>query len=131
MAKYNTPADFKYARTDEWLKIDGGEAAVGITDYAQDALSDIVYVELPAVGDTFKAGERFATVESVKAASDVNLPVGGTVTAVNKDLEDAPEKINQDPYGAAWLVRIKPANPVEAEHLLDAAAYEQYCDERH
>jgi glycine cleavage system H protein len=130
LAKYNTPADLKYARTDEWLKTENDEAVVGITDYAQDALSDIVYVELPAVGDTFKAGERFGTVESVKAASDVNLPIGGTITAINKELENAPEKINQDPYGAAWLVRIKPANPVEADHLLDAAAYEQYCNER-
>jgi glycine cleavage system H protein len=130
MAKSNTPADLKYAKTDEWVKIDGNEAVIGITDYAQNALSDVVYVELPLVGDTFKAGERFGTVESVKAASDVNAPIGGTVTAVNKDIENTPETINKDPYGAGWFIRIKPANLVELDSLLDAAAYEQYSEER-
>jgi glycine cleavage system H protein len=130
MAKSNTPADLKYAKTDEWVKIDGNEAVFGITDYAQNALSDVVYVELPLVGDTFKAGERFGTVESVKAASDVNAPIGGTVTAVNKDIENTPETINKDPYGAGWFIRIKPTNLVELDSLMDAAAYGQYSDER-
>ncbi len=101
-----------------------------MTDYAQNALSDIVFVELPQVGDSFKAGERFGTVESVKAASDVNVPIGGTVVAVNSTLENAPETVNQDPYGAAWFIRIKPSNVGELDGLLDAADYGKYCDER-
>jgi glycine cleavage system H protein len=125
----NIPADLKYTRTDEWIKLDGGEALIGVTDYAQNALSDVVYVELPEVGASFKAGENFGTVESVKAASDMHMPIGGTVTAVNKDLESAPEKVNQQPY-EAWFIRIKPTNIAELDSLLDAAAYGKYCDER-
>jgi glycine cleavage system H protein len=130
MASSNIPADLKYTRTDEWIKLDGGEAIIGVTDYAQNALSDIVYVELPQVGDSFKAGDSFGTVESVKAASDMHMPVGGTVTAINTGLEDAPEKVNQSPYGDGWFVRIRPGNPGELDSLMDAAAYEKYCDER-
>ncbi len=130
MAELHIPADLRYTRTDEWVKLDGDEAVVGVTDYAQNALSDLVYVELPQVGDTFKAGERFGTVESVKAASDVSLPIGGTVVAVNNALEGAPEKVNQEPYGAGWFIRIKPASTAEMETLLDATAYEAYCTER-
>src|SRR5574342_315595 len=106
MASSNIPGDLKYTRSDEWIKMDGGEAVVGVTDYAQNALSDIVYVELPQVGDTFKAGDSFGTVESVKAASDMHMPISGTVTAVNDELENTPEKVNQAPYGNGWFIRI-------------------------
>src|SRR6185369_11604002 len=115
MAKINIPGDLKYTKSDEWIKLENGEAAVGVSDYAQDALSDIVFVELPEVGDTFKKGERFGTVESVKAASDLLMPVGGTVTAINKELEDTPENVNKDPYGMGWFVKIKPADAHEAD----------------
>jgi glycine cleavage system H protein len=130
MASSNIPGELKYTRTDEWVKMDGGEAIVGVTDYAQNALSDIVFVELPQVGDSFKAGDSFGTVESVKAASDMHMPVSGTVTAVNNELENTPEKVNQAPYGDGWFVRIKPSNPGEMDSLLDAAAYGKYCEER-
>ncbi len=130
MADLKFPTDLKYTRTDEWVRIEGGEAVIGLTDYAQNALSDIVFVELPGVGDSLKAGARFGTVESVKAASDVNAPISGSVTAANKDLENTPEQVNADPFGAAWLIRIKPANLAELDALMDAAAYKAYCDER-
>jgi glycine cleavage system H protein len=130
MASSNIPADLKYTRTDEWIRMDSSEATIGVTDYAQDALSDVVYVELPQVGESYKAGEAFGTVESVKAASDMHMPIGGTVTAVNSELENAPEKVNQSPYGDGWFIRIKPNNPGELDSLLDAAAYGKYCEER-
>jgi glycine cleavage system H protein len=130
MSDWKILADLKYARSDEWIKVEGSEAVVGVSDYAQQALSDIVFVELPAVGATFAAGERFGTIESVKAASDLNMPVGGTVIAVNSSLEDAPERVNDDPYSAAWLIRIKPSNPGELGSLMDAGAYKKYCEER-
>ncbi len=130
MASTNIPADLKYTNTDEWVKLDGGEAIVGITDYAQNALSDLVYIELPQVGDTFKAGSHLATVESVKAASDVNMPVSGTIVAINSALESAPEQANQEPYGKGWFVRVKPSNLAEMDSLLDAAAYGKFCAER-
>ena len=130
MAKFNFPGDLKYTSSDEWLKLENGEGTIGVSDYAQDALSDIVYVELPQVGDTFQKGERFGTVESVKAASDLNMPIAGTITAVNKALEDSPENVNKDPYGAGWFVKIKANDTKEAANLLDSAAYEKYCNER-
>ena len=130
MSKWNIPADLKYARSDEWVRIEGDEAVIGISDYAQDALSDIVFVELPAVGDSLEASKRFGTLERVKAASDLNAPIDGTVTAINNALEDAPERVNSDPYGGAWMVRIKPANLSQLDGLMDAAAYEAYCEER-
>ncbi len=130
MSKWNIPADLKYARSDEWIRVEGDEAVIGISDYAQDALSDIVFVELPAVGDQIVAGKQFGTIESVKAASDLNAPVDGTVTAINNALEDAPERVNSDPYGGAWMVRIRPSNLSQLDALMDAAAYEAYCEER-
>ncbi len=130
MATTNIPADLKYTNTDEWVKLDGGEAIVGITDYAQNALSDLVYIELPQVGDTFDAGSHLATVEIVTAASDVNMPISGTVTAVNSALETTPEQVNQEPYGKGWFVRVKPSNLAELDTLMDAAAYEKLCAER-
>jgi glycine cleavage system H protein len=126
----NVPTDLKYTKSDEWVRIEGNIATVGLTDYAQTQLSDIVFVELPAVGATFNKGEAFGAVESVKAASDVYLPVGGEVTAVNDDLGNSPELVNSDPYGKAWLVKVKIADAGGLDDLMDAVAYEKYCDER-
>jgi glycine cleavage system H protein len=114
----------RYAESHEWARQDGAEIVVGITDYAQESLSDIVYVELPEVGDTLEQGDSFGVVESVKAASDVYAPVGGEVIAVNRELEDSPELVNQDPYGEGWLIRLAPAAPSELDNLMDGDAYE-------
>lgn len=130
MGKWNTPADLKYAQTDEWVRIEGDTATIGISDYAQDSLNDIVFVELPEVGAKLAKGEPFGVVESVKAASDLNAPVSGTVTAVNNDLEDQPELINSDPYGKAWIIKIKVDNASEADSLMDSVAYNTYCETR-
>jgi len=130
MGEWKTLPGAKYTKSDEWVKADGDEALVGLTDYAQDQLSDLVYVELPAVGDTFDQGDVFGVVESVKAAADVNMPVGGEVLAVNGDLEDAPEVINGDPYTGGWIIRIKLADASELDGLMDEQAYTAYCDER-
>ncbi len=130
MGKWNTPDDLKYARTDEWLRLENGEGTLGVSDYAQDALNDVVFVELPEVGATFSKGQPFGVVESVKAASDLNMPVSGTITAVNKDVEDTPELINTDPYGRAWLIKFTVDDPAEADGLMDAAAYAEYCESR-
>lgn len=118
------PATLRYAKSHEWLKLEGdGTATVGITDYAQSSLGDITYVQLPKVGAVFKAGETFGVVESVKAASDLYAPVAGTVIAVNAALDGAPESLNTAPYDVAWMLKLKLANPADAEALLDAAAY--------
>lgn len=126
----NIPDNLLYSEEDEWVRVEGDEAVLGITDYAQDELSDIVYVELPDEGQTFQAGDSFGVVESVKAASDLYMPISGEVVAVNGDLPDAPETVNSDPYGQGWMVRIKITDPAELEVLLDPAAYSAYCDER-
>jgi len=118
----------RYTQDHEWIRVEGDEGVVGITDYAQEQLSDVVYVGLPEVGDTFEQGEVFATVESVKAASDIYLPVGGKILEVNKELEDSPELVNQDPFGAAWLVRIAIADLSELDSLMDAEAYRSYVE---
>jgi len=115
----------RYLKTHEWARIEGDEIVCGISDHAQAAMNDLVYVELPQVGATYKAGEVFGVVESVKAASDVYMPVSGTITAVNSRLESAPETINKDPYQAGWMIRIKPDNLADLDNLMDAAAYEQ------
>lgn len=118
------PATLRYAKSHEWLKLEGdGTATVGITDYAQSSLGDITYVQLPKVGAVLKAGETFGVVESVKAASDLYAPVAGTVIAVNTALDGAPESLNTAPYDAAWMLKLKLANPADADALLDAAAY--------
>jgi glycine cleavage system H protein len=122
--------DLRYAKTDEWLRVEGDEGVVGISDYAQDALSDIVYVELPNVGDTFEAGAAFGVVESVKAASDLLLPVAGEVIATNDAVVDSPEMLNSDPFGEGWLVRIRLSDPAQVESLMDAAAYGTYLEGR-
>lgn len=119
----NIPADLKYTESHEWVRVEAdGTLTVGITEYAQDALGDIVFVELPQVGKTFTAGDDAAVVESVKAASDIYAPVSGTVTAVNQAVADAPDSINSDAYGS-WMFKLKPADPAAVNGLLDAAAY--------
>jgi len=127
MANYNTPQALLYAKSHEWLQVDGDTATVGISDYAQHALGDIVFVELPDVGASFGAGDVFGVVESVKAASDIYLPVAGEVTAINEALLDTPETVNSAPYESGWLIKIKLAG--EPAGLLDAAAYEQLVEE--
>jgi glycine cleavage system H protein len=126
----NIPDGLLYTKDDEWVRVEGDEAVIGLTDYAQDALSDIVYVELPDAGEFFDSGEAFAVVESVKAAADMYMPVGGEVVESNEALLDTPEILNSDPYGEGWMMRIKIADPSEIESLLDPAAYGEYCDER-
>lgn len=127
---FNVPTELLYTNDDEWLRRAGDEAIVGITDYAQDALSDIVYVELPSVGDSFTQGASFGTIESVKAASDMLMPISAEILAVNDALADTPELLNSDPFGEAWLVRIKIIDETELDGLMDAAAYEAYLTSR-
>lgn len=129
MAGWKTLPDLKYAKTDEWIKLEGTVATLGLSDYAQDALNDLVFVELPKVGSAVTAGEAFGTVESVKAASEVVSPVSGTIKAVNTALESTPEKINSDPYGS-WIVQIDVTDASGADALMDAAAYDAYCASR-
>ena len=124
------PAELKYTKNDEWLRAEGDAGTAGLTHYAQEALSDIVYVELPTAGESFKQGEAYASVESVKAAAEVYLPVSGTITEVNEALSSAPEILNHDPHGAGWMVKFTIADPAEIEGLMDAAAYEKYVEER-
>src|SRR5512142_895043 len=123
------PNDRKYTKEDEWIKIEGTTGTIGITDYAQNALGDIVFVELPKVGAEIEAGKSFGTVESVKAVSDLFSPVTGTVTEVNGELTTAPEKVNTDAHGA-WMVKVTLKNAGEVNGLLSADEYEQYCKER-
>jgi glycine cleavage system H protein len=124
------PSDLKFTKNDEWVRVEGDSATTGISHYAQEALSDIVYVELPAVGDRFQQGEAYGSVESVKAAAEIYLPLSGAITAVNEALSTAPEVINQDPHGAGWIARFTVADASELGSLMDAAAYAKYCDER-
>jgi glycine cleavage system H protein len=118
----------RYDEEHEWIRVEGEEGVIGISDYAQDALSDVVYVELPEVGDVFDKGDVFAVVESVKAASDVYMPITGEILEINDQLEDSPELINQDPFGEAWLVRVTVPDPAELDDLLDAEAYKSYVE---
>ena len=117
------PDDVKYFEDHEWAKLENDEAVIGISDYAQDQLGDIVFVELPQVGDTFEKGTEFGTVESVKAVSELYLPLGGDVLAVNDSLEDSPELVNNEPYTGGWMIKIKPSNTAEAEQLMSKEAY--------
>jgi glycine cleavage system H protein len=119
----NFPSDLKYAKTHEWLKIDGDIATIGITDFAQGELSDIVYVEITAVGKTIKRGEPIGTIEAVKAVSDLYSPISGQVLEANEGLKDSPASVNKDPYGAGWMAKIKISDPAELNNLLDSAAY--------
>ncbi len=122
----NIPSDRRYSKSHEWAMKDGELVVVGITDYAQHELGDVVFVELPPAGSTFKQEEVFGVIESVKAASDLYLPVGGEITKANAALADKPELVNQDPYGDGWMVKVKPVNPAEYDALLDAAAYGEF-----
>jgi glycine cleavage system H protein len=119
----NVPEQLRYSSDHEWVSRDGDVVRVGITDYAQDALGDVVFVQVPTVGDVVKAGESFGEVESTKSVSDVYAPVGGTVLEVNEALSDAPQALNEDPYGDGWICTIRMSDPAEYDALLDAAAY--------
>lgn len=123
------PAGLKYTKEHEWIKVEGNVGLVGITDFAQDQLGDVVFVELPAVGRTLKAGEQFGVVESVKTVSDLYSPVSGKVVEVNTNLEGSPELVNQGPYEQGWMLKIELSNPAELDGLLDAAAYEAFIKE--
>ena len=126
----NTPKELKYAKTDEWVKVEGNTAVVGISDHAQDQLSDIVFVEMTvSVDDVVAQGDSGATIESVKAAADVNLPVSGKVIEINEVLSDSPETLNEDPYGEGWMIKIEMSDPAELDNLMDATAYEKHCEE--
>jgi glycine cleavage system H protein len=120
------PSDYRYTQEHEWVRLEGNLATVGITDYAQHELGDVVYVDLPKVGAKLNAGESFGTVESVKAVSDIYAPVSGEVAEVNSGLSETPETINKDPHGKAWLIRLKLANSSEVSKLMDATAYEAF-----
>jgi glycine cleavage system H protein len=120
------PKNYRYTKDHEWVDAKGDQATVGITDYAQHELGDVVFVELPKPGTKITAGKSFGTVESVKAVSEIYAPVSGEVTEVNGELQNSPEKINTDPHGAAWLIKVRLANPGELSALMDAAAYEAY-----
>lgn len=125
------PAGLKFAKTDEWVKVDGNVATIGVSDYAQEQLSDVVFVEIAvSPGEEVKKGKSFATVESVKAASDVNAPVSGKVVEINEALADSPEQVNTEPYGSAWMIKVELANPADLDDLMDGSAYEAYCQTR-
>lgn len=127
----NIPSTLKYTKNDEWIKVEGKIGIVGITDHAQEQLSDIVFVEVVvAVGDAVNKGDACATLESVKAAADVYLPVSGKIVAINESLPDVPETVNKDPYGEAWMVKIELSDPAELNALLDAAGYEKHLQEK-
>jgi glycine cleavage system H protein len=122
----NVPEDLHYSKDHEWVRVEGDEAIIGITDYAQNSLGDVVYVELPKADDEFAANESFGSVESVKAVSEVFTPVAGAVVAINESLADEPEKVNSDPYGEGWMIRVAMSNPGEVDSLLTAAEYEDF-----
>lgn len=124
------PANYRYTKDHEWIDAKGGTATIGITDYAQHELGDVVFVELPAAGAKVEKGKPFGTVESVKAVSEIYAPTSGEVLEANGELQNKPETINSDPHGAAWLIKIKLANPSETSSLMDAAAYEAYIAQK-
>lgn len=127
MSEFEAPKDLLYSKEDEWVRADGDTYIVGVTDYAQQQLGDVVFVELPEVGAEFAAGDSFGTIESVKAVSDLFCPISGRVSAVNTDLDDAPEKVNQDPYGEAWIIKLEATVDDPCAALLDADAYVAFC----
>lgn len=124
------PREYRYTNQHEWVRVDGDVATMGITDYAQHELGDVVFVELPKKGAKVTAGKSFGTVESVKAVSEIYAPVSGEVVEVNTDLQNTPEKINSDPHGAAWLIKVRLANPAELNSLMDATAYEKFIADK-
>jgi len=121
----NVPENLKYTKDHEWAKIEGDVAIIGITDYAQGELGDVVFVELPEVGTTLNAGDTFGTIEAVKAVADLYAPLSGEVVEINPELESTPEKVNQDPYGEGWMIKVKLSNPSEADDLMDAEKYKE------
>ncbi len=126
----NIPSNLKYTSTDEWVKVDGNIATVGITDHAQEQLSDVVFVEVTVgVGDKVAKKSTIATVESVKAAADVNMPITGKIVAINEDLPQTPELVNSDPYGKAWMIKVEIENPADLDGLMDASGYEKHIQE--
>jgi glycine cleavage system H protein len=127
----NIPTNYKFTESNEWIKVEGNLVTIGISDYAQSQLSDIVFAEIVvAVDDTLAAGDSIATIESVKAAADVYTPTSGKVVAINEELAGAPEVINSDPYGAAWMIKLELSSPAELDKLMDAAAYENFISQQ-
>ncbi|HEV8588603.1 MAG TPA: glycine cleavage system protein GcvH [Pyrinomonadaceae bacterium] len=122
----NVPDNLHYSKDHEWVRVDGDTAIIGITDHAQEQLGDVVYVELPKAGESFAGNESFGSVESVKAVSEIFTPVSGEVTDVNESLNDEPEKVNKDPYGEGWMIKMKMSAPAEVDSLLTAAEYEDF-----
>jgi glycine cleavage system H protein len=128
ITELNLPENMRYAETHEWAWLEDGMVKIGISDYAQDSLGDITFVEFPQVGDVFHKGEQFGTVESTKAVSELFMPVGGEIVAVNTDLADSPELVNHEPYDAGWMIEVKPENPGEMDSLMAAGAYRQMLE---
>src|SRR2546423_1392666 len=124
----NIPENLHYSKDHEWVGVDGDVATIGITDYAQHALGDVVYIDMPRVGDKLSAHEAFGSVESVKAVSEIFMPVSGEITEVNDGLNDTPEAVNNDPYGAGWMIKVKMDNPGDADAMLSAVEYEEYLE---
>lgn len=124
----NIPENLRYSKDHEWVAVDGDVATIGITDYAQHSLGDVVYIDMPRAGDKFATHESFGSVESVKAVSEIFTPVGGEVAEVNEGLNDTPEAVNNDPYDAGWMVKVKMDNPGEADAMMSAAEYEEYLE---
>jgi len=124
----SSPADLKYSKSHEWVRVDGDTAAIGLADHAQSELGDITYLELPDVGDTITAGDPLGVIESVKAASDIYAPVGGEVVERNENAVNTPELVNQSPYGDAWLIKVKLADPAELDSLMDVVAYDEFLE---
>jgi glycine cleavage system H protein len=122
----NVPEDLHYSKDHEWVRVEGDVAVIGITDFAQNALGDVVYVEVPKPGEKFEAHESFGSVESVKAVSEIFTPISGEVVEVNESLQDEPEKVNTDPYGEGWMIRMRMNNPGEVDSLLSAVEYEEF-----
>lgn len=122
----NIPENLRYSKDHEWVRVDGDTAAIGITDYAQHALGDVVYIDMPRVGDKLGTHESFGSVESVKAVSEIFTPLAGEIVEVNEEINDTPEAVNKDPYGAAWMIKVKMDNPGEADAMLSAEEYEEY-----
>jgi len=130
MADLKFPEDLKYAESDEWVRVEGDTATIGISDYAQDSLNDLVYAEFKEVGENLTAGASFGEIESVKAASEVYMPIAGEIIEINSELEGEPEIVNEDPYGNGWMIKIRVTDDSNLANLMDAAAYEEYCDNR-
>lgn len=123
----NIPSNLKYSNDHEWVSVEGNIATVGITDFAQSELGDIVFLDITCEGETLATGDQFGSIEAVKTVADALMPVSGKVIEINPDLESAPESVNKDPYGAGWLIKVEMTNPSEVDSLLDAAAYEDIC----